>query len=170
MRLLLLLLAMSMNACTTTSVSSAFDDSRNESLALKKIKQSNPALNDSHINVISFNGILLITGQVSSAELIPLATAQVESLRNVRIVHNELQVAGVTSMISRTNDSWLTTKVKTFLNSSISTDASRIKVVTENGVVYLMGLLTRAEADAAVEVTREVHGVEKIVKVLEYIN
>ncbi|MBT5876387.1 MAG: BON domain-containing protein, partial [Candidatus Latescibacteria bacterium] len=75
-----------------------------------------------------------------------------------------------TSVISRTNDSWLTTKTKSALSASDKADASRIKVVTENGVVYMMGLLTRAEADAAVEITRQIQGVQKIVKVFEYIN
>ena len=83
---------------------------------------------------------------------------------------NELSVAGKTSIISRTNDSWLTTKVKSSLGTAETTDAGRIKVVTENEVVYLMGLVTRAEADAAVEVTQGVQGVQKIVKLFEYIN
>jgi len=171
MRLLLLLFALSLfPGCTATSISSSFDDSRNESLARKKINNAHPGFSKSHINVTSFNGIVLITGQVSSKDLIALATAEVEPLRNVRKVHNELAVAGVTSLISRTNDSWLTAKVKSALSASEQTDASRIKVVTENGAVYLMGLLTRAESDSAVEITRGIFGVQKIVKLFEYIN
>jgi len=166
----LLLLSLLLSACTATSVSDSFDDSRNESLAKKRIKDAHPALKDSNISVTSFDGIVLITGQVPSAELIAIATAGVEPLRNVRKVHNELQVAGKTSVLSRTNDSWLTTKVKSKLAANEDTDADRIKVVTENGVVYLMGLLTQAEADAAVQVTRDTQGVQKIVKVFEYIN
>ena len=87
-----------------------------------------------------------------------------------RKVHNELAVAGPTSMISRTNDSWLTTKIKSALAAEEDTDATRIKVVTENGVVFLLGLLSRAEADAAVAVTRDIQGVQKIVKLFEYMN
>ena len=97
-------------------------------------------------------------------------TDQVEPLRNVKRVHNELTVAGSSSIISRTNDSWLTTKVKSSMAASATTDSGRIKVVTENGAVYLIGLLTREEADAAVELTRGIQGVEKIVKVFDYIN
>ncbi|MBT4159999.1 MAG: BON domain-containing protein [Gammaproteobacteria bacterium] len=159
-----------LSACTTNSISTAFDDSRNESLARKRIEASHPAFQDAHFDVTSFDGIVLITGQVSSADIIPIATSQVKPLRNVRKVHNELTVAGTTSVISRTNDSWLTTKTKSALSASDKADASRIKVVTENGVVYMMGLLTRAEADAAVEITRQIQGVQKIVKVFEYIN
>ncbi len=118
----------------------------------------------------SFKGIILITGQVPSAEMIPIATTEVESLRNVRKVYNELVMAGSTSMLSRTNDSWLTTKVKSALAAKEETDATRIKIVTENGVVFMMGLLSQEEADAAVKTAREIQGVQKIVKIFEYIN
>ena len=91
-------------------------------------------------------------------------------MRKVRTVHNELEIAGPTTMMARTNDAWLTTKVKTVLITNPETDAGRVKVVTENGVVYLMGLLSRTESEAAVEKTRQVFGVQKIVKIFEYIN
>ncbi len=159
-----------LGGCTTASISESFDDTRNESLAKKRIADAHPALAEANISVTSYDGIILLTGQVPSADLIPIATREVEPLRNVRKVHNELLVAGETSLLSRTNDSWLTTKVKSALAANEDTEASRIKVVTENEVVYLMGLLTRAEADASVKVTRDVQGVQKIVKVFEYIN
>ena len=79
-------------------------------------------------------------------------------------------VAGPTSIISRANDSWLTTKIKSALAAAEDTDASRINVVTENGVVFMMGLLTRAEADDAVDITRQIQGVQKVVKLFEYMN
>jgi osmotically-inducible protein OsmY len=159
-----------MSSCTSTSLTGAFDDQRNESLARKMIEQANPAIRDANINITSFDGIVLVTGQVPSADLIQIVASEIEPLRNVRKLHNELVVAGNTSLISRTNDSWLTTKVKSALSSNPDTEANRIKVVTENEVVYLMGLLTRAEADAAVEVARNVQGIQKIVKLFEYIN
>jgi osmotically-inducible protein OsmY len=91
-------------------------------------------------------------------------------MRNARKVYNELIVAGKTSLLSRTNDSWLTTKVKSAFSTAEFSDATRIKVVTENGVVFLMGLLTREEADEAANIAREIQGVQKVVKVFEYIN
>ena len=151
-----------------TSCASTLNDSRNEALATKLIKNSHSIYEDANFEVTSFNGIALITGQVPSADLIPIATVEVEKLRNVRKVYNELRVAGSTSMIARTNDSWLTAKVKSALASSEETHTSRIKVVTENGVVFLMGLLSRTEADAAVNIARQTKGVQKIVKLLEY--
>ena len=169
MRTLVYLLIISL-ALVGCAVGGTFDDSRNESLAKKRIRDAHPALADANISVNSFDGIVLITGQIPSADLIPIATAEVEPLRNVRKIRNELQVIGATSMLSRTNDSWLTAKAKSSLSANEDTDATRIKVVTENGVVYLMGRLTRAEADAAVAATRNVHGIQKIVKIFEYIN
>ena len=157
-------------SCTVNSVGEAFDDSRNESLAIKRVQAANPGLAEANISVTSFDGILLLTGQVSSADLIPIASAQVEPLRNVRRVHNELIVAGKTSLLSRTNDSWLTTKVTSALSKAESSDTTHIKVVTENAAVYLMGLLTRAEADAAAHIARDVQGVQKVVMLFEYIN
>ena len=163
--LFLIFLTLTISSCATTS-----DDSRNESLAKKLIEKSHSAYEDANFAVTSFNGVALITGQVPSADMIAIATDEVEKLRNVRKVHNELRVAGPTSMIARTNDTWLTTKVRSALAASEHTDTSRIKLVTENGVVFMMGLLSRTEADAAVDVARQTKGVQKIIKLFEYMN
>ncbi len=146
------------------------DDGRVESLAKRNIRAADPALDTSHFKVTSFNGTVLITGQVPSQELIELASKTVNGMRNITQVHNELVVAGPTSLISRSNDGWLSTKIKTSMMASSATDANRIKVVTSNGVVYMLGLLTREEAEAAVSLTRNIYGVQKIVKIFEYIN
>ena len=171
MRFFVLTLALFLTtSCTVISIGEAFDDTRNESLAKKRVQGANPGLAEANISVTSFGGIVLLTGQVSSADLIPIAAAQVRPMRNVRKVYNELTVAGKTSLLSRTNDTWLTTKVKSAFSTEESSDAARIKVVTENSVVYLMGLLTRAEADAAADIARNIQGVQKVVKVFEYMN
>jgi osmotically-inducible protein OsmY len=171
MRFFILTLALFLTtSCTVNSVGEAFDDARNESLARKRVKNAKPGLAEANISVTSFHGILLLTGQVSSADLIPIASARVKPLRNVRKLYNELTVAGTTSLLSRTNDSWLTTKVKSALSTAESSDKTRIKVVTENAVVYLMGLVTRSEADAAADTARQIQGVQKVVKIFEYIN
>ena len=169
-RFTLVMMLLLITSCTTTDVGTAFDDTRNESLAKQRIENASPLLKDANVSVTSFDGVVLITGQVPSADLIPLATSEVSSLRNVKKVYNELEVAGNTTLLSRTNDSWLTTKIKSQMAANEATEATRIKVVTENSVVYLLGLLTQAEADAAVELAREVEGVQKIVKLFDYIN
>ncbi|MBQ62211.1 MAG: phospholipid-binding protein [Gammaproteobacteria bacterium] len=146
------------------------DDSRKESLAKRNIKAADPKLDEAHLDVTSFNGTILITGQVATETLVGIASKAIEGMRNIKKVHNELEVAGPTSLIARANDNWLTTKIKSSMAVSSATDANRIKVVTENGIVYLLGLLTREEAEAAVQLTRKTYGVQKIVKVFEYIN
>ena len=88
----------------------------------------------------------------------------------MRKVHNELGVGGPISHIARSNDGWLTSKVKSKLIGAKEVPGRKVKVQTENGVVYLMGFLTRAEADAAVDVAKSVYGVQQIVRVFEYLD
>ncbi len=146
------------------------DDQSIENRAYANIASASPQLETAHVVVVSFNGVVLLAGQVPSEQMRELAAESVKSLRHVRTVHNEMEIAGPTSLVSRSNDSWLTTKVKSKMAVSSKVDAGNIKVVTENGVVYLLGLVTRDEGDAAVELTRQVYGVQKIVKVFEYLN
>jgi osmotically-inducible protein OsmY len=147
-----------------------WNDEMLESKATVNIRSAHPRLKEANFRVTSFNGVVLLTGQIASKEIQNLAERTVNDLRGVRKVYNKLQISGPTSMVSRSNDAWLVTKIKTAMFVNDETDANRIKVVTENGVVYLLGLLTRDEADKAVEVSRSVYGVQKIVKVFEYIN
>ncbi len=123
-----------------------------------------------HINVTSFNRNVLLTGEAPDAA----AKAQIEQIvreiANVRGVVNEIQVAGVSSYTARGNDSYLTSKVKArFIDTSGVFSANHVKVVTESSVVYLLGLVTRKEAEAAVEIARTTGGVQKVVRVFEYI-
>jgi len=178
---LALLMLMTIGGCSSVTgptsenygkrtLGTVWDDQMIESRGKANIRAADPQLKKAHISITAFNGMVLLTGQVASEELKKTAHDAIADLRKVRTVHNELEVAGPTSMMARTNDSWLTTKVKTALLSSSDTEGSRVKVVTENGTVFLMGLITRSEAEAAVEKTRKVFGVQKIVKVFEYIN
>ena len=145
------------------------DDQVIETMVKRQIWNSDPAFDTSHLVAVSYNGVLLLAGQVESAELKRQAEEIARGIDKVRKVHNELQVGGPISMVARANDSWLTTKVKTKMLADAEVAARKIKVVTENGTVYLLGMLPRAEADAAVEAARSVYGVQKIVKVFEYI-
>lgn len=151
------------------TLGSFVDDEIIETKTLVNIRKAAPGFADGNVNVTSFNGVVLLAGQVRSESLRKLAGEVAAQVRNVRRVHNELQVAGVTSGLARSNDAWLTSKVKTRMFANSDVDASRIKVVTENGTVFLMGLVTATEAEKAVEAVRRVRGVEKIVKIFEYI-
>lgn len=146
------------------------DDEQLETITKVNLNKANPELKASHINVVAYNGIILLTGQVPTNELRAQAGTTASNIRNVRQVFNEIQVQGKTSILSRTNDGWLTTKVKTKLISSKELDGGRIKVVTENGIVYLMGLLSRFEADQAAQLASTTGGVQKVVKAVEYID
>ena len=123
-----------------------------------------------HINVTSYNRNPLLTGEASDAA----TKAQIEKIMreipNVRGVVNEIQIAGVSSYSARGNDSYLTSKVKArFIDNGGSFSANQVKVVTEGSVVYLLGLVTLKEAEAAVEIARTTGGVQKVVRVFEYI-
>lgn len=146
------------------------DDQKLETITKVNIGKAHPQLKAANIDVVSFNGVVLLTGQVPNNDLRNLAGATAQQVHSVRQVYNEIQVRGTTSVLARTSDTWLTTKVKSALLTDKEIDSGRIKVVTENGVVYLMGLLTRQEAENAAEKTRTVGGVQKVVKAVEYID
>lgn len=123
-----------------------------------------------HITVTSFNRVVLLTGEVPSEEVKASVTEVAKSVENVRSVQNETIVAGVSALSARANDSYLTSKVKSRLVGTEGISADHIKVVSENNVVFLMGLVTHREADVAGEVARQTSGAIKVVKVFEYID
>ncbi|ARN74877.1 BON domain-containing protein [Oceanicoccus sagamiensis] len=148
---------------------SALDDEIIETVALVNLDKADEQLAQANIVVVSFNGVVLLAGQVNTAELRILAAETVAKINKVRRVHNEITVSGTTTMVARSNDSWITTKVKTKLLASSQVEGGRIKVVTENGVVYLLGLVTKDEAARAAEIARTTGGVQKVVRIFEYI-
>lgn len=123
---------------------------------------------DVHVNVTSYNRVALITGEVPSAHAREEAEKIVLAVPGVRATINDLQVAGVSSFASRANDAYLTTKVRGRLLDTKRVSPVNVKVVTEAGVVYLMGIVTEPEADEAVEIARTTGGVRKVVKAFEY--
>ena len=94
----------------------------------------------------------------------------VKDIPKVRKVYNELAISGPSALTSRSSDSWITTKLKTKMTQDENVDPFYVKVVTERGIVYLMGKLTKAEADQAVAVARSTKGVLRVVKIFEYID
>ena len=140
------------------------DDGRNEKLSLKKIIDAYPSdVSNANINISSFNGDLLITGQVPRQELIKLATDQANSLRNVREVFNYLQVMGQTSFLSKANDRLISNRVKSRLQDLKFLDINRINIVTEHGLVYLMGTLNQEELKIVLETIQGTKGVQKAI-------
>ena len=152
------------------STGTFIDDETIELKAIGALQDDKQLWDYSHINVTSVNNIVLLTGESPSEAMRQQAAQIVAKVQKVRKVHNEIIVAAPSSMTSRSGDTVTTGKVKTALLNSGKVDAVRIKVVTENGVVYLMGLVTEKEANAASEVARRVGGVQRVVKVFEYID
>ena len=123
-----------------------------------------------HVNVTSFNRIVLLTGEVPSKEARSELERLVMAMDNVRSVTNELAVGASSSYKSRSNDALITARVKGSFVDAGKFHANHVKVLTEDSVVYLLGLVTPQEADDAVEIARLTNGVRKVVKVFEYLN
>ena len=140
-----------------------------ETKAKVNINASGEGYDDAHLNIVSFNGFVLLAGQVPSEALKTLATDVVRKIEGVRRIYNELEIGPATSLGTRSHDTWITTKVKSKLLASSDTPGTRVKVVTENSVVYLMGLLTEEEADRVSLEAGEVSSAERVVQLFELI-
>jgi osmotically-inducible protein OsmY len=123
-----------------------------------------------HVNATSYNRRVLLTGEALTEDDKKAIEAAARATENVREVTNEVQVAGNSSFASRGNDALITTNVKARMINNPKFSPTHVKVVTEAGVVYLMGLVTTEEGDAMVEIARTTAGVNRVVKVFEYIN
>lgn len=142
-----------------------------ENIELKAAKKIADALGDAaHVNITSYKGNVLLTGEVPNEAAKGSAESIVKATESVRNVTNELTIGMKSSISSRANDAYLTSKIKTQFLSENRFQANYVKVVTENSAVYLLGYVTPQEADAAVEIARNTSGVTKVVKVFELIN
>jgi len=123
-----------------------------------------------HVNITSYNRMMLLTGEVPNDAIKADVEKLASSVPNVKSISNELAIAGPSSFGGRGNDSYITSKVKARFVDANKFAANHVKVVTEAGVVFLLGLVTQAEANAAVEITRTTGGVLKVVRVFEIIS
>ncbi|MBB3104654.1 BON domain-containing protein [Azomonas macrocytogenes] len=151
---------------STRTFGRKIDDSLIETKASVNIAKADPNLETSHIVVASYNGVLLIAGQTPRQELKEKAGQAASNIQGVKLVHNELQILAPSSGLARSNDAWLTTKIKTQMLG----DGTTIKVITENGIVYLMGLVTQQQGNLAASTAQGVSGVQRVVKLFEYID
>ena len=125
---------------------------------------------DMHVNVTSYNGIVLLTGEVATEASKNDVAQLVRSMPKVRIVQNELAVGPTSTLSARTNDTFITSKVKARFVEARNFQINHVKVVTEARVVYLMGIVRHDEGDAAAQTARTTSGVERVVKVFEYLS
>ena len=131
---------------------------------------NNKDLQGTHISVATFNHIVLLVGQVQTPDQSQTAYNIANSYKNAKRVYNEISVQPVTSKSQRAKDTWITSKVITDVTTTSGLHSSQIKVVTENSVVYLMGLLTRSQGNLAAQVASKVSGVTQVVKLFEYLS
>lgn len=120
-----------------------------------------------HLNVTSYNGIVLLTGEAPDSAILDDISKFARATDRVRAVHNEMVVGPTTDLSARTNDSYITSKVKTRFVEANKFSATHVKVVTERSVVYLMGIVSKAEADAAAQIAATTSGVTRVVKLFE---
>ena len=154
------------------SVGVVVDDESIELQAETEYFKSAKLRDNAHLNFTSYNGLLLITGEAPTQELKSLATSVVRDIDKVRRVQNEVVIASPSTMLLRSSDTYLTAKVKTSLvrvDGLPDFDPTRVKIVSENGTVFLMGLLSRSEGDVITNHTRQIGGVQRVVKVFEYV-
>lgn len=123
-----------------------------------------------HVNVTSYNRRVLLTGEVRDEEMKAAVEREVKGIDNVVSVDNELEIAGPSSYTSRSSDALITTKIKASLVDKKTVSAVSFKVVTERGNVYLMGIVTPREGNIASQVAQGVSGVQRVVKIFEYIS
>lgn len=155
------------------STGTVMDDEGIEWNALSTLAGDRELWDQVHINVTSYNRSALLTGEAATEQARARTEQYVKGLQGVKRVYNELAVAAPSSLLSRNSDALITGKVKASylgIQDLKDFDPSRVKVVTERGIVYLMGLVTRAEADAVTERTRQVGGVQRVVRLFEYID
>jgi len=141
-----------------------------QGIELKASNRISGKYENAHVNVTSYNRMVLLTGEAPDEAARAGVEQTARAVENVRGVYDEIAVAGASSLTSRTNDALLTTKIKARFVDSKEVDSLHIKIVTEAGVVYLLGLVKHNEADAATEIARTTGGVRKVVKLFEYLD
>ena len=144
------------------------EDQSIEFKAMSAIADDKELSNNTHINITSYNNVALVTGEAPTEEMRQRVIDTVRNIPKVSNVYDEVSLAAPSSFMSRSSDSLLTSKVKTRLLANEDVSGLNIKVVTDKGAVYLMGLITREQGDKATDIARRTGGVQKVVKLFQY--
>ena len=151
------------------TVTAQVDDQKIELNARHDLSERTDISRISHISINSNNGIVLLVGQTPHQKYSDEVRAMVERQEGVRKIYNEIKIEEPIGYDIRSNDSWITSKVRTMLIAEKHFDSSHVKVITEDSQIFLMGLVTHDEGELAVEIARNVSGVEKVIRVFEYV-
>jgi len=146
------------------------DDQSIEYYISNELSKDKELKTNSHISIISYNAVVLLTGETPDANMRARMVDIAKKSNKVTRVYNALYIMEPTSLKSRNNDTWITTKVKTQLLGKKEINGLHIKVITENAVVYLMGLIPQQHADLAANTASEISGVKRVIKVFEYVD
>jgi osmotically-inducible protein OsmY len=146
------------------------DDQKLESSVYANINSSSMDFTETHIRVNSFKGTVLLTGQVPDEELRAEAGRAATETQGAGSVHNEIQLASNTTFFTRSNDSGLEAKIRVKLLANREFQGNKVKIVVEDRVVFIMGHLTRKEAQLATDTVSNTDGIEKVVRVIDFIN
>ena len=152
------------------TVGTQIDDETLEARVKSSIYKDQQIKTEANINITSYNGRILLTGQVPNDNLREIATSLAKGVQNVNEVYNEVRVGPKINFSQTSKDAWITSQIKSKMLVDSKVKTSDVKVVTENNEVFLMGNLTHDQANAAAEVARNVSGVTKVVKVFNYLN
>lgn len=156
-------------ASDNRTLGNQIDDQKIELDAHAKLSEHAGLNENTNLQVISMNGTVLIIGQAPNSYLRDKAVKLVNEVNGVNKLHNQIRISNTVGFTTKTNDLWLTSKVKTALFSNDKVDATNIKVVTENSEVFLLGLVKKTQANIAVDIARNIGGVNKVYKIFEYI-
>ncbi len=146
------------------------DDQSIEFSAYNALEENKAISDNANIQLVSVNGSVLLVGQAPNTYLRDLVIKTVKETQNVTKIHDQIRIGKVTSVTTQSNDIWLTSKAKSALFSNDASSFNHIKVITENGEVFLLGLVTDREAIQAVDVVRKLSGVAKVFRGFEIIN
>ncbi len=163
-------LAVALQACAVSdrrTIGSQIDDNSIAIKANNAIEGNKTLDTQANINVYVYNGVVLLTGQAPDENWVNVAGDLVRPVQGVRDVQNQIRVGNPITFTTKTRDSWITTRVKSLLAADKEVSALNVRVFTENGEVFLMGLVSAEEADKAVEIARHVNGVSRVVKAFE---
>jgi len=145
------------------------EDENIEIKATTALFENDEISKSTNIDVVSYNTNVLLVGQAPTSSLKSKAQAEVEEIEKVNKVYNQIRIAAPISFFAKRNDEYLTSKIKSAMLFSSDFPSAKIKVVTENNEVFLLGLVSKQEAEKAVELARNVDGVSRVIKVFEII-
>ncbi|WP_076412392.1 BON domain-containing protein [Shewanella sp. UCD-KL12] len=149
------------------SFQTQLDDTNADFQISSELAKLEDVKNQANITGVVMNGNTLMIGQAPNSMLRDKAIRAVQDLKLGGKIHNQIRIGNPTSFTTRSNDTWITTKVKSRMLNTDNLDVTRIKVITENGEVFLLGVVARDQVELAVDVARNTAGVRKVIKVFQ---